>query len=421
MVDPAGLVFHYDDRVFRAISAPYEDIYRKLLTSSFIGDLFAAGLVETWIADLELEGYELVVEHKKIPILSRWTEWCSSMIQDATVAICRLNLELANHGLITKDVQPGNVQFMDGKPVWIDFGSIVPMSSHVSFPFEEFRYHSVLPLWLLSKGRLGLGRAVYNEVGAGYLKRLSTRGPLRWVPPRYTLIKRQSRNGDKVAALQKLLEYVQGLSVEPPASTWAAYGQGGMPPVDDPEQFGEKAWAVYRLLRRLDTGMLLDVAGNKGWYAELAASMGHRAVSFDTDDASVCDLHRRVRSKRLPILPLLMDFLYPTPPYSIGLGKASAIERLRSDTTLMLALVHHLVFKRGMHFEPIVRIIAQYTRQHAIIEFPPREDRYVREWLQPQHDWYTLERFVGTLRRYFTLVEIHDSWPKPRKLILCRK
>jgi hypothetical protein len=419
VIDPSGRVFHYDGRVFRAIPADYAPIYREFLKSDFIQDVFDAGLIETWISDIELEEFNLVVEHKKVPVLSSWPEWCSAMVQDATEMICRLSLELSRHGYVTKDTQPGNIQFIDGKPYWIDLGSIIPLNGQHTFPFEEFRYHSLLPLWLLSRGRYNLGNAIYQEVGRGYLKTLSTRRPFRWLPFRYTLIRRKAQNGNTLAASEELLRYVRDLSVKPVKSLWTDYGQGGMPAVDYPGEFGEKAKAVYNLLQRLDPGTLLDLGGNKGWYAELAASMGHSVVSADIDDAAVCYLYQRVKAKQLPILPLVLDFRYPTPPYSIGLGKASAFERLRSDTALVLALVHHLVFKQNLYFDPIVEIISQYTKRHAIIEFVPKEDRYVREWLQPKFYWYSLDNFIRSLKRHFHTIEVHESWPEPRQLLLC--
>jgi hypothetical protein len=397
-------------------------MYRQFLKADFIQDVFDAGLIETWISDVELEGFKLVVEHKKVPVISCWREWCSAMIRDATENICRLNLELCKHGYVTKDTQPGNVQFVDGTPYWVDFGSIVPLSDRKSFPFDEFRYHSLLPLWLMARGCHNLGKCIYEEVGKGYLKKLSTRQRFRWIPPKYALIERQARYGNVLTAIGKLLEYIEGLSVRPVGSFWTTdYRQGGMPAVDQPSQFKEKAIAVYRLLQRLSPGTLLDIAGNKGWYAELAASMGHRAVSLDVDDGSVCDLYRRVKTKQLPILPLVLDFCYPTPPYSVGLGKGSAFERLRSDIVLVLALVHHLVFKQGMYFEPIVEIVSRYTKMHAIIEFVPKEDRYVREWFEPRYDWYSLDNFLKVVKQHFRRFEIHDSWPLPRKLIICSK
>jgi hypothetical protein len=421
VVDPSGRVFHYDNRVFRAIPADYARVYREFLQSEFIGDVFRAGLMDTWISDMTLDGFELVVEHRKVPVLSCWTEWCSTMVHDATEMVCGLNLELCKHGYVAKDTQPGNIQFMDGKPYWIDFGSIVPLNGQQTFPFEEFRYHSVLPLWLYSTGRYGLGKAIYQEVGKGYLKAFSMRRPLRWLPLRYALIKRRAREGKTCEALAELLGYIQHFSLKPRKSAWTDYGQGGMPPVDRLEQFGEKAKAVYNLMKQLPAGTLLDLGGNKGWYAELAASMGHRVVSVDVDDAAVCDLWRRVKAKQLPVLPLVLDFRYPTPPYSIGLGKESAFERLRSDATLVLALVHHLVFKQHLHFDSIIEIISQYTKKYAIIEFVPKEDRYVREWFEPRFHWYSLDNFASGLRRYFRTIDVYNSSPEPRRLLFCSK
>lgn len=422
VVDPSGRVFHYEGRVFRAISYEYANIYRTFLEADFIQDVFDSGLIETWISEIELEGFDLVVEHRKVPALSSWAEWCSLMIQDATATVCRVNFQLCKHGYVMKDAQPGNVQFIYGKAYWIDFGSIVPLSHHhTTFAFDEFRYHSLLPLYLLSKGYPNLARKIYQEVGKGYLKGLSTRMPFRLFPPKYSVIKRKARDGKTLAALGDLLEYIEGLDVQPLESLWTGYGQGGMPPPDKPSQFNEKATSVFHLLKRLPPGTLLDIAGNKGWYGELAASMGHQVISFDIDDASVCNLYQRVKEKALPILPLTLDFLYPTPPYSIGLGKASSLERLRSDTVLALAIVHHLVFKHNVYFEPIIEIISQYSREYAVIEFVPPEDRYVSEWFSPRYSWYSLENFVIALRRHFKVIEIHDSWPEPRKLILCFK
>lgn len=423
VADPAGRVFHYDGRVFRAISAQYAPMYRKILEANFIQDVFDAGLIETWISDVELEGFELVVEHRKVPVISFWSEWCSAMIHDATETICRLNLELCKHGYITKDTHAGNVQFIDGTPYWIDFGSIISLSDQGTFLFDDFRYNSLVPLWLLSKGCHNLGRRMYQELGrTGYLKKLITRRRFRWIPPWYTLIKRKALNNNTQAALEKLLEYITGLSVRPVETFWTTgYRQGGMPPVDQPEQFNQKALAVYRLLQRLPPGTLLDIASNKGWYAELAAWMGHRVVSFDIDDASVCHLYKRVQARRLPILPLVMDFAFPTPPHGVGLQRPSALERLRSDIVLALALVHHLVFKQDFYFEPIVQIIAEYAQKHAIIEFPPKEDRHVREWFSHKHHWYSLQNFLKVLEHHFSRIEIHDSWTPPRKLIMCSK
>lgn len=423
VVDPAGKVFHHDGRVFRAITREYASTYRMLLAAPYTRDLFNAGLIETWVSDFSIEGYELVLEHRRVPTLSSWVEWCSEMTKDAALMVLRLNQELLKHGFCTKDIQPGNVQFVDGKPYWIDFGSVAPVSSvpPPRFRFDEFRYHWLLPLWMMSKGWHGLGRQFFAEIAEGYWKSHANRKPYRWIPYWYPLMKGPARRGDWQASLDRVIARIEGLHVDPRRGEWTDYGQGGMPPVDRPDLFREKALAVYRLLQKLPPGTVLDCGGNKGWHAELAAHMGHRVTSFDTDDASVCYLYQRVKERKLPILPLVMDFLRPTPPFSVALGKPSAFDRLRSDIVLALALVHHMVFSCNVTFEPIASILSQYSRRCVIVEFPPADDQLVRGRWSRQPDWYTLDKFVDVLRPHFANIETYDSWPAPRKLLFCTK
>ena len=62
-VDPAGQVFLLDSAVYRAISQPYVSLYRQLVEGKYIAGLFKAVLVETWVSDIELDGYGLGVSH----------------------------------------------------------------------------------------------------------------------------------------------------------------------------------------------------------------------------------------------------------------------------------------------------------------------------------------------------------------------
>jgi hypothetical protein len=421
-VDSAGHVFHFEGNVYRAISKSDGDFYRKILDSGALSNLFHSDLIETCVADIDVDGYDLILQHRAIEFPSVWSEWCSLMIKEAALLICRLNLELAKRNLFTKDTQPGNILFDYTKPVWIDFGSIVPLQSiNLKSWFRAFWRQSISPLWLLSKGKFELGRAMYTEVsGRGLLQKRSSKGPFRFLPfPVYVIYKRLKR-GRIDTALQELLAYLTNLQVTPSSSSWLEYGQGGMPSVSEPEKFKGKNLAVYNVLRSLPPGTLLDIACNKGWYATLAASLGHRCVAFDLDDAAVCRLFQTARARSAPILPLVIDFTWPTPSFGIALRHPSAIERLRCDTTLALAIMHHLVFKRNLSFEAIVETISLYTKKAAIIEFVPREDRYVAAWIRPEHSWYTLDQFIPILKRRFTDVSVHDE-PSGRKLLFCRK
>jgi SAM-dependent methyltransferase len=429
VVDPAGPVFYYNHNVYRAVAPRYVDMARKVLASDYAPKLFDAGLVETAVSDIRLEGYELCLQHKRIPLVSVWKEWSSSMIKDAALMVLNLNIELAKHGLVTKDIQPDNVLidiFRGPRPIWVDFGSIAPLGPSLEkFPFSAFRDHWFIPLWLLSKGQHNLAKMVFHEQRPDQgIKRILSKPLLRWLPLFYSLhvyARRKARRLAPIAVLQKLADYVENLSIAPQTTSWSRYEQGEMTPVDRVDEFNPKARAVYQLLDRCRPDTVLDMACNKGWFAELAVSLGSQAVAFDIDDAAICYLYERAKKQQLPVLPLVMDFCWPTPSFGLGLARPPADERLRCNTTLVLALVHHLVFKQGLRFEPIARIIHLFSQQRAIVEFVPRDDRYVKPWIGPEHDWYTLDNFARSLNRYFPHIEVHDSHPEPRQLVFCEK
>jgi hypothetical protein len=422
-MDPVGNVFYYGGGVYRGIREPYADFHHKLLEADFYSDLMDAGLVETWVSDLEVDGYGLVLQHKRIEFESVWSEWCSWMIQDATLLMVRLNLALAKRGLIANDIKPGNVLFDYSRPVWIDFGSIVPLESIDPRNWlRRFWQTSLFPIWLLSKRRHAIARLIYGEIPQRGLQISILRRPFRWFPLRYWRLASQLDQVSIVYVLEQLVEYISKLEIPPRASGWINYRQGGMPPIDAPDGFSIKQRTVFELLGRFPPSRVLDMGCNKGWYAELAQSLGHQVVGFDVDDETICNVYRRVQEGRLSILPLLADFAWPRPEYGLGLGGRNAYERLGCDITLAMALVHHLVFSQHLRFETIAWIISNYTKRTALVDFPPEEgDITVSKWMRPGYEWYTLENFVTAMKRHFPNIALYESEPAPRRLLVCTK
>jgi len=420
--DPAGSVFYYRGEVYRGIRPAYEDFYRNLLTADFFPKLVEAGLVDTEISDLTVEGFPLVLRHRKIEFESVWGEWCSWMIQDATALMLELSLALAKRGLFLSDIKPGNVLFDSARPVWIDLGAVVPLKSVNRRQWlRRLWQNSIFPLWLMSKGMHDMGRLIYQEVPGQGLQDRIARPPWDWFPLYFRRLASKSRRKNFPAILAKLLRYVRGLELKPRGGVWIKYREGIMPRITDPGSFNAKQENVFRVLKELPKGTLMDIGCNKGWYSELAASLGHRVLAFDTDNETICHLYRSVKANNLPILPLIMDFAWPTPNYGLGLGGRDAFERLRCDVTLGLALVHHLVFRNHLRFETIAWILDRFTRSCAIVDFPPKEDITVAKWIRPGLEWYTLDHFVAALKPYFPKIALYQSDPTPRQLLVCRR
>ena len=66
-IDPIGFLFKYDNRIFRAINNAEKDKVIFLFESGAIDELNKANLIpQTKISDIVLEGYDLVLEHRKL-------------------------------------------------------------------------------------------------------------------------------------------------------------------------------------------------------------------------------------------------------------------------------------------------------------------------------------------------------------------
>jgi SAM-dependent methyltransferase len=184
--------------------------------------------------------------------------------------------------------------------------------------------------------------------------------------------------------------------------------------------YDQKQRSVDAFLRSLGSGTVLDVGANTGWFSELAVHHGHRVVAFDTDDVSISALFERARARNLPILSLRMDAMWPTPAHGLALAYEAAPDRLRSDASLWLAVVHHLA-RDGYPFEIIARTVDAFTREAAAVEFIPAEDAHIREWPIAHEAWYTQDRFIAAMAPYFPVVERLPSSPDPRTLLIFRR
>jgi hypothetical protein len=214
---------------------------------------------------------------------------------------------------------------------------------------------------------------------------------------------------------------IQDLHFPTPPSEWEHYCDDGSASPTPLTELDPKQQAVASLIDKLTPSTLLDLGANRGFYSQLAARRGARCVAVDSDEASVRKLYEDVSGSAADVLPLVMDIVNPSPGYGLGYTQLpSSAARLKSECVLMLALVHHLVFKEFLRFEHIVEGVAPFVGRWLIIEFIPRDDRYVREWCTSDHDWYRLEELVRALEKYFVVRSILPSHA-PRSILMCER
>src|SRR5262245_56589868 len=132
--DPSGYVFHRDGDVYRALSdAAYADFaelhasgllrtlqdQRLIVSSEEVRD---PGLLQS-LAE-ENPGFRHFVRHERITPITYPYEWTVSMLGDAGRHTLVLQRMLVKAGWSLKDATAYNIQFVAGRPVFIDITSI---------------------------------------------------------------------------------------------------------------------------------------------------------------------------------------------------------------------------------------------------------------------------------------------------------
>ncbi len=448
-VDPQGFVFHYDGQIYRCIRDSAAPLFRRLLEEGTLAALEREhGLVHTVTASLAVEDEPngLVVEHPRVRPLSYCVEWCPSMLRDAGRSTLEITIELAAQDLMLQDAYPWNVLFSGSTPVFIDLTSIAPADRMAIWPaHEQFEAFFLRPLRLASEGKGKVARALlYNNIdGIGLedystLMSLSYRlrhpglGVARWMDRqlqrRASLKAKVRRLAERATAnvdasvrrrfLQGLLRRLNTLEFVGHRDPWAHYYAEIGPEFDKQA----KVEAITSLLDSIQPSSVLDLGCNTGVFSMLAARTGARVVAVDSSEACVEALYAAARQESLPITPLIADAVNPTPAFGfMGRQYPGLWDRVRADTVLCLALMHHLHITGRQSFERIAELLNDVTGRHLIFEFVARDDANIPLLPQRRHIDYSLESVVAVLGRHFKDIDVRSSDRATRKLLMCRK
>jgi hypothetical protein len=147
-----GRVFRWNGKLFRAIRAEHNKAVQRLFSSGLIDALVKEGVfVHSRLTDYKLDGFDLVVEHQIIDVVSYPREWSFSMLKDAALLILRINEIAREFGYQTKDCQAYNVLFAGETPLYIDLGSFIPFQQKelALLSLDEFlrTYYYPIKIW----------------------------------------------------------------------------------------------------------------------------------------------------------------------------------------------------------------------------------------------------------------------------------
>ncbi len=447
--DPGGRTFRWKHDVYRGIAAEHAEFYKKLLERSVIKRLINEGsLIDTEASDLTLEGYQFVLKHRSLPVVSSPYEWCFQAFKDAAILVLDIQQALMREGLALYDPHPWNILFDGCRPVYIDFCSIkqIDESKGWAAEFEDFLAFLDLfsnPLLLMAEGQgriirfclqgfaldlLNVDSAPPGETPVNLLKRklknfLLPRVGVRFVEMLRSFLKLKRiivRNTLDPGLVRLLASRVKALEMPKMHTQWSDY-YDKFPGFSPSDEWNAKQHNVHEVLLRLRPRSVLDIGCNCGWYSQLAASLGSAVIAVDYDEICVDHLYKQAKATNARINTVVMDLLKPSADLSSYLRAfAPAPQRFKSDMVLALAIVHHLAFGRGYDFERIAATLDAFVRKYLVVEFVPTGANE-RDSESEIHTWYTIENFEKALGRYYRTVERRPSDPNSRILLICEK
>jgi SAM-dependent methyltransferase len=457
--DRDGRVFWWRGDLYRGIAKESVDFYQRLFENGIVQRLIEKKfLIETELTDMSLNGYPLVLKHRRVPFVSYANEWCPEMLKDAALLVIDMIMELASDRLIL-DVGTWDMLFDGCRPVFVDFCSIVAADSYGNESWaraeDDFRSYFLYPLWLMAQGYGNLARwlladfehkvihaefaalmgvQIYNfqacnapksllKIAADSIPRLVhplARKGLKSIKsslPKLTR-KHELRGRDLARQLQQELETIPA----PSAQKGQTDKDDDWLPFTPSKGWAQKHLSVHAVLSDLRPATVLDIGCNRGWYSQLAALLGSRVVALDIDEKHVTHCYREARENNLTILPLVMDIRFPSP----GQGAcnqviAPALQRFPCDMVLALSLVHHLVLDQHLTFEQVSDSFAAFSKRWLLVEFPSSKAPEVRERWSDWHSWYTLKNFINALMKRFRSVRVMENQTKSHVLLLCEK
>lgn len=408
-LDPVGKVFEYEGEFYRAVYPHKKNYVQNLFDRGIIDRLIQKGLlVETRITDLRMSGAGMVLWHKKIPFRTYPEEWPASFLQDAALCGLDLNLELLPFGLGTIDFHCSNIQQHNNcAPVWIDFGSICPLSEIGGgrSALEEFLKNFMRPLYLLSQ-KNDLRRTVRLHLADGGIGEQEFTALAGHALPLNT--------ANRLSFLKEARRLVAGTALLTDSTLWKDYHKLSNTTGFNPEDKSARLQIVHCMIQQLRPRTVIDLGANAGRFSCIASETGAEVYSTDTDEGAL-EKYKKITRQ-----------LHSTRSHTIVVKNVVYEQKktpVQGDLVMALALAHHLSISQKYPFTHIAKILSSYTTGALLTEYMPNGLGGHAPRPNPLPAGYTFSGFLKSFEPYFrSIAPVFFPFPNGnshRILILC--
>ncbi len=441
--DPEGHVYCAANRIFRGIARTAEDRIRSFLRSDFFlqragkqivncREIDADEVIDAGIAPSEARSWRLWVEHDRVPLVTYPYEWPFDSLRCAASFTLSVLRDALDAGYMLKDASAFNVQFIDGRPIFIDLLSFVEYENDSPFiGYKQFCEHFFAPLCLTAflgiphnhwfKGRLDGLDLVEVSRGLPLSTRLRPQVLMHIHAQAWALRRLDSGCAEKqsvrlgrripkrnlMALCGSLHGFISRMRIKGKFGTyWQNYAGKGML---------ETAYGRHKLdvaqefIQRTSTQSLLDLGCNTGEFSKAALDAGCRLVVGVDSDAGALNLAaERARNQGWPAYFLYFDLANPSPDTGwLHQERVRLEQRIgRIDAVFCFALIHHLAIGRNLPVAECIGWLCSLAPR-GLIEFIPKSDPMVQGLLKEREDvfdQYGEASFVRSLELHAAIV-----------------
>jgi hypothetical protein len=444
--DPEGSVFYYESEVYRTLTSPSAEKMKVLLELPFFKKLVKE---EQVINTKLLEAINVFPEnfpvskqilwHERIPFITYPFEWTFSILKDGALLTLDLMEILLEHNYILKDGTAWNICLHKGNPCFFDILSINSYREGQAWEglsqfLQEFLYPLMLqayhgidfqPIWrstqqgvpvkflykTLSKASLfkkGVFKYVYLQ------EKFSASKTISEATLRNEFSAQAFPKKDLIRLLKDLRTCVESLQLTKDQSVWKDYASQNSYEVLDTK---EKESFIEDGLKKLKPLVVMDLGCNTGHYS-LIASKQAQVISCDLDTTCLDHIYLQ---KEKNILPVVLNLMTPSPSMGWRLSERKDIfARLKADTFLALALIHHLCIVQNVPLVSFVKFLKSIAPR-GIVEWVDKSDPMVQFLLRNRADIfndYTFENFQDLISQDFNIEKTVSLNKGTRQLLL---
>lgn len=446
--DPSGFVFKRDGILYRQVNELYKNNYNLLMDSGLYKTLVDKEMlvphIEENIQFAFSDQVYKVIQPEVISFISYPYEWSFSQLKDAALLTLNIQKIALEYNMSLKDASVYNIQFRNGKPLFIDTLSFERYTKDKPWiAYKQFCQHFLAPLALMSYRDIRLSQLLKNFIDGIPLDLTSSLLPfktklnLSLLSHIHLHAKSQKHYSEKrvnaksvklsktglLAIIDSIETVINKLTWQPFGTEWADYYERNNNYTSVSHENKKKYVADY--LKKINPATVWDLGANTGIFSRIACEMGAETISFDIDPSAVEKNYLQTKkSNDKKILPLLLDLTNPSP----GIGwqnqeRGSLIERGPADAVLALALIHHLAISNNVPLNKIANFFASICN-YLIIEFVPKRDSQVEKLLATREDVfdnYDQQSFEETFKAYFKIIEAEPIKESERILYLMKR